>query len=103
MEDWLLMGLAAGFLTTLGFVPQIIKSLRTGRMDEVSLLMPLLLSVGMFLWLLYGVFKGDMPIIIWNAIALSLNMTLVGLKIYYGRKHRHDQGQTVNDRGDISL
>ncbi len=97
MEDWLALGLAAGFLTTLGFVPQIIKSLRTRRMDEVSLLMPLLLSAGMFLWLLYGVFKEDTPIIIWNAIALSLNMTLVGLKVYYGRKDRRELGPRTMD------
>jgi MtN3 and saliva related transmembrane protein len=88
MEDWVLLGLTAGFLTTLGFVPQIIKSLRTGRMDEVSLLMPLLLSLGMFLWLLYGVVKGDVPIIIWNTIALGLNMALVALKVHYGRRGR---------------
>ncbi len=92
MDEWLSLGLAAGFLTTLGFVPQIIKSLRTKRMDEVSLLMPLLLSLGMFLWLLYGLFKGDAPIIIWNAIALI--MVLVGPKVYFGRKHCNDQGQS---------
>jgi MtN3 and saliva related transmembrane protein len=86
MEDWILLGLTAGFLTTAGFVPQIIKSPRTGRMDEVSLLMPVLLSLGLFLWLLYGLVKGDVPIIVWNAISLGLNMTLVGLKVYYGRK-----------------
>lgn len=86
MEDWLLLGLVAGSLTTVGFVPQIIKSLRTKRMDEVSLLMPLLLSLGMFLWLLYGLFKADLAIIIWNAIALGLNLTLVGLKVHFGRE-----------------
>jgi MtN3 and saliva related transmembrane protein len=95
MEDWIVLGLAAGFLTTLGFVPQIIKSWRSKRIDEVSLLMPLLLSLGMFLWLLYGVFKEDMPIIIWNAIALSLNMALVGLLLYFGRKHRQDRDVCV--------
>lgn len=81
-----MLGLAAGLLTTIGFVPQIIKSLQTRRMDEVSLLMPILLSLGMLLWLLYGISKGDIPIIMWNAIALALNLALVGLKIYYGRK-----------------
>jgi MtN3 and saliva related transmembrane protein len=103
MEDWLPLGLAAGFLTTLGFVPQILKGLRTKKLDEVSLLMPILLSLGMFLWLLYGVVKGDLPIIIWNAIALSLNMALVGLLVFYGRKHRHTTPRAVDDGKDLPL
>jgi MtN3 and saliva related transmembrane protein len=85
MDDWLLLGLAAGLLTTVGFVPQIIKSLRERKMDEVSLLMPLLLSMGLFLWLLYGLFMDDLAIIIWNAIAFSLNIFPVGLKVHFGR------------------
>ncbi len=88
MDDWLMLGLIAGFFTTVGFVPQIIKSVRERRMDEVSLLMPMLLSAGMFLWLLYGAFTADLAIIIWNAIALALNLCLVSLKLYFGRMER---------------
>jgi MtN3 and saliva related transmembrane protein len=101
MDDWLPLGLVAGLLTTLGFVPQIIKSLRTRRMDEVSLLMPLLLAAGLFLWLLYGVVKEDPPIIIWNAISLALNLSLVGLKVFYGRKHRRDREESGQRSRDI--
>jgi MtN3 and saliva related transmembrane protein len=88
MDDWLLLGLAAGFFTTVGFVPQILKSVRTKRMDEVSLLMPMLLSLGMLLWLLFGLMIGSAPVIIWNAIGLALNLFLAGLKLYYGRADR---------------
>lgn len=83
MQDWQLLGLAAGLLTTVGFVPQIVKSLRARRMDEVSMLMPALLSVGMFLWLLYGLIKGDLIIILWNAIGFCLNTGLVCLKLHF--------------------
>jgi MtN3 and saliva related transmembrane protein len=83
MDDWLLLGVMAGLLTTVGFIPQILKSVRTRRMDEVSLLMPLLLSLGMFLWFLYGVLKGDAAIILWNAVSLTLNLTLVALKLHH--------------------
>lgn len=85
MDDWLMLGLVAGLMTTVGFVPQIIKSLRERSMGEVSLLMPMLLSVGMFLWLLYGLLTDDVPIVIWNAIALTLNLCLVALKVHFGR------------------
>lgn len=94
MEDWLLLGLVAGLLTTVGFLPQIIKSLRKRRMEEVSLLMPLLLSAGLFLWLLYGIATNDVAIIIWNAIAFSLNMCLVGLKIHFDRLERGSKGSS---------
>lgn len=80
-----MLGLVAGLMTTVGFVPQIIKSLRERSMGEVSLLMPMLLSVGMFLWLLYGLLTDDVPIVIWNAIALTLNLCLVALKVHFGR------------------
>lgn len=88
MEDWLILGLVAGLFTTVGFVPQIIKSVHTKKMDGVSVLMPMLLSLGMFLWLLYGVFKNDDAIIIWNATGLGLNLSLVGMKLFYGRKEK---------------
>ncbi|MDD1744033.1 MAG: SemiSWEET transporter [Methanomassiliicoccales archaeon] len=85
MDDWLMLGVLAGFLTTIGFVPQIIKGYRTRRMEDVSLLMPMVLGSGMLLWLLYGLSLGNLPIIIWNAIAFALNMGVVGLKLKYSR------------------
>ncbi|OPY26156.1 MAG: MtN3/saliva family protein [Methanomassiliicoccales archaeon PtaU1.Bin030] len=88
MDAWLLLGLVAGLLTTVGFVPQIVKSLRERKMDEVSLLMPMILSVGMFLWLIYGLLTDDLPIIIWNAIALTLNLCLVALKLHFCRTEK---------------
>ena len=101
MDEWLLLGLTAGFFTTVGFVPQVVKSLRARSMAEVSLLMPLLLSLGMFLWLLYGLMKGDAPIIIWNAIALALNLTLVGLKVYYSPSHRYKADEPPSSEGPL--
>jgi MtN3 and saliva related transmembrane protein len=83
MDDWLMLGILAGFLTTVGFVPQIIKGIRTKRMDDVSLLMPLVLGAGMLLWLFYGISLENLPIILWNAIAFALNMAVVVLKLRY--------------------
>ncbi len=85
MDDWLILGVLAGFLTTIGFVPQIIKGYRTKRMEDVSLLMPMVLGAGMLLWLLYGISLENLPIVIWNAIAFALNMGVVGLKLRYSR------------------
>jgi MtN3 and saliva related transmembrane protein len=80
-----MLGVLAGLLTTVGFIPQIIKGYRTKRMEDVSLLMPLVLGAGMLLWLLYGISLQNLPIVIWNAIAFALNMVVVVLKLRYAK------------------
>jgi MtN3 and saliva related transmembrane protein len=85
MDDWLMLGFLAGLLTTVGFIPQIIKGYRTKRMEDVSLLMPLVLGVGMLLWLFYGISLENLPIILWNAIAFALNIAVVVLKLRYAK------------------
>ena len=84
MDEWVYLGLIAGFLTTVGFVPQLIKGIRTRKMEDVSLTMPVLLSMGMALWLAYGIGIESWPIIIWNAIAIALNLGLIYLKLRCG-------------------
>ena len=91
MDDWLMLGVLAGLLTTVGFIPQIIKGYRTKRMEDVSLLMPLVLGAGMLLWLLYGVSLENLPIIIWNAIAFALNIAVVVLKLRYAKNRGASQ------------
>ncbi len=83
MDSWLPLGLVAGLPTTVGFVPQMIKGLRTRKMDDVSILMPIVLSVGMTLWLVYGLILQDLAIVLWNAIATSLNLGIIALKLRY--------------------
>lgn len=81
-----ILGLMAGFLTTMGFVPQIIKGYRSGNMQDVSLVMPLVLMLGMSLWLLYGIFLQDIPIVLWNTVAIVLNGVMVFLKVHSDNK-----------------
>ena len=81
----MVLGLAAGFLTTIGFVPQLVKGYRTKRMDDVSLVMPMLLSAGMALWLGYGIMIDSLPIIFWNIVALGLNLGMIFLKVKFSR------------------
>lgn len=88
METWTVLGLLAGMLTTVGFVPQIVKGYRTKRMNDVSLTMPILLSMGMAMWFFYGVILEDLPIMMWNLIALALNIGVIGLILSYRRKYR---------------
>jgi MtN3 and saliva related transmembrane protein len=86
MDDWMALGLVAGFLTTVGFVPQLVKGYRTKRMDDVSLVMPMLLSAGMALWLGYGIVIDSLPIIFWNIVALGLNLGMIFLKVKFSKR-----------------
>jgi MtN3 and saliva related transmembrane protein len=85
MDEWMAVGLVAGLLTTVGFVPQIIKGYRNKSMRDVSLTMPILLALGMLLWFFYGIWLDSLPIILWNAIALILNLMIIALILRYGR------------------
>ena len=86
-----MLGILAGLLTTIGFIPQIIKGYRTKRMEDVSLLMPLVLGAGMLLWLFYGISLENLPIILWNAFAFALNIAVVVLKLRYAKNRGASQ------------
>ena len=86
MDQLTVIGLVAGLITTLGFVPQVIKGYRSGCMDDVSLFMPMVLMLGMGLWLVYGIFLNDLPIILWNAVSIALNAMMVFLKLRSDRQ-----------------
>lgn len=81
--DIVWLGLFAGAITSIGFLPQIIKGYRTKKMDDVSYYMPLVLAIGMCLWLTYGFFQADLAIIAANVFGIGCNITLVFMKNYY--------------------
>lgn len=83
MDSWTYLAFVAGALTSTGYLPQIIKGFKTRKMDDVSLLMPAILGIGMFLWLLYGWARDDPAIIIANVVGSSLTATLVGMKMAF--------------------
>jgi MtN3 and saliva related transmembrane protein len=86
METWTIFGLMAGMLTTVGYIPQIVKGYRTKRMNDVSLTMPVLLSIGMALWFYYGMVLEDLPIMLWNFIAVCLNLVVIFMILRYRQK-----------------
>jgi MtN3 and saliva related transmembrane protein len=75
------VGFLAGALTTCAFVPQVVKSLRTRSVDDLSAGMIALLVSGVALWLVYGVLAGAAPVIAANAVTLVLLIFLAGLKV----------------------
>jgi MtN3 and saliva related transmembrane protein len=80
---------AIGFIAT-GFavsstVPQISKALRTKKSDDISLRFIVVLIIGLSFWVIYGIGKKDVVLIIGNSIAVILNTILLILKIKYSR------------------
>lgn len=79
------IGFVAGTLTSLAAIPQVIKTLKTRHVRDISIWQPLLLSVGVALWMIYGILISDLPLIVANITPLVCNLLLTGMKIYYGR------------------
>jgi MtN3 and saliva related transmembrane protein len=76
-----MIGAAAAVLTTLAFIPQAYQSYKTRDLSGISLPMYSAFTLGVALWLVYGVLKQDWPIIIANMITLGLSLLILLLKI----------------------
>lgn len=76
-----LIGYFAASLTTAAFVPQAWKSWRTRDLSGISLPMYALFTLGVALWMAYGLVIGSIPIVIGNAITLLLASVVLGLKL----------------------
>jgi MtN3 and saliva related transmembrane protein len=81
LDGLTLLGLAAGFCTTASFLPQVIKTIKSRHTRDISLLMYIVLTLGLFLWLLYGLLLRDIPLILANGISFSLSFLVLFLKI----------------------
>jgi MtN3 and saliva related transmembrane protein len=79
-----LLGFAAAFTGTIAMAPQVIKVCKTKNTRDLSLGAFILVSWMLFLWFLYGLLIGSYPIIIGNAVGLSMNIYIVVMKIKYG-------------------
>jgi MtN3 and saliva related transmembrane protein len=80
-----LIGISATIFSLWSTVPQISKSLKSKKTDDVSKWLIISLIVGLSLWVIYGIMKGDVVIASANAIGVILNLILLSLKIKYTR------------------
>jgi MtN3 and saliva related transmembrane protein len=81
-----IVGTVAATLTTLSFLPQAWLTLRTRDVSGISLSMYSVFTVGVSLWLVYGILLGAWPVIIANAVTLGLASTILTLKLRYGAR-----------------
>ena len=80
-----LVGSAAAFLTTASFLPQVWQSFKTRDVSGVSLSMYSVFTVGVALWLAYGLLLGSWPMVIANSITLGLAVMILTMKLLYSR------------------
>lgn len=80
--EW--FGYAAAILTTSSFVPQALKTLRTRNTAGISLAMYVIFTVGVALWLVYGISLVSWPMIVANSVTLLLSVSILLLKLRYG-------------------
>lgn len=80
------IGIAAGICTAISLLPQIIKVIREKKTEDISIFYLLVLLLGLGLWTYYGFLKDDLPIIVTNMFSMLLNITMIGLGLYYKKK-----------------
>ena len=78
-----IVGLIAAVATTGSLLPQLAKLLKTKSTKDISLVMYSVFSVGVFLWVIYGVLLNDFPIIIANLLAFLQGLIIVAVKLKY--------------------
>ena len=83
MDATVLIGYLAGTLTTVSFLPQVIRSHTTRSTHDISFKMLFLFGAGMLLWTIYGILVNSMPIIAANVITFALVVVLMAMKVKY--------------------
>jgi MtN3 and saliva related transmembrane protein len=78
------LGFVAACCTTACFVPQVIKTWQSRSTGDISLSMFATLTVGLVLWIVYGIIRSDLPVLAANAVALGLVSTILILKLKHG-------------------
>ena len=84
METSSLLGFVAGMLTTVAFVPQFTKIWKSRSANDISLPAFATFTVGVALWLAYGIVRAEPPIILWNAVTLVIALGILAMKVRHG-------------------
>ncbi|MGO4821064.1 MULTISPECIES: SemiSWEET family sugar transporter [unclassified Flavobacterium] len=80
------LGFFAGICVTLSVIPQIVKVWRTKKVQDISLLTFGMLTFGIAVWVVYGILKNDLPIVITNGVSLTLNLIMIYFIIHYEKE-----------------
>ena len=82
------LGLFAGALTTLSFLPQVLRTIRTGSARDLSWVWIVMMNAGIGAWFVYGLLLGDLPVMLTNGFTLLLVGALAVIKLNQERMVR---------------
>jgi len=80
------IGIAAGICTSTSLIPQVVKTIKEKKAEDISLVVFLVLGTGVILWIVYGIKRNDLPIIATNGFSLLVNITMTILGIKYKKR-----------------
>ena len=80
------IGIIAGILTATSMLPQLIKVIKKKEAEDLSMKMLIVLMSGIALWIVYGFYQDDIPIIATNIFSLLINLVLTGFRVKYAHK-----------------
>jgi MtN3 and saliva related transmembrane protein len=83
-----IVGLVAGGVTTFSYLPQVIRVYRLKSAYEISLTFTLFFTIGLGGWLTYGLLLGQLPLVLWNTLSLTLALAMLYAKLKYGRREK---------------
>ncbi len=87
-QAFTLVGYAAATLTTFCFLPQLIHTFKTKSVKDLHVGALIFFDIGLFLWLLYGIYLHSWPMIWANSITLAFQLALLWLKFRYDKNSR---------------
>jgi len=86
MEALDILGLTAGSISGITFIPQVIKTWKTKSADDISLLMFTFATLSVVMWLVYGLIKKDIAIIYTNSLVLICSLIMLYFKFRFSSK-----------------
>ena len=85
-----IFGFIAAALTTLAFLPQVIKTWKTKKAEDVSFVMLIMFITGLLFWIVYAIETNALPVLIANITTFILNITILTLKLIYKQQDNSD-------------
>ena len=98
-----ILGYFAGFLTTVSFVPQVLKTWKTKSVGDLSLGMFLVFFVGVACWMVYGMLLNESPLIIANFVTLILAGAILVMKLKFKNKNEKKPEQVLQKKPEIKV
>ena len=80
------LGLVATCFTTASFIPQVVRTWKTRDVSGISLPTYIIITIGLALWLAYGLFRQDLPLIVANSVMVVLTFAISTMKIAFDKK-----------------